>query len=200
MTEAELPDQIQDQFQEGDPPSGHDAAGLGRSSTRQIAELRTLLTECEERALKVERYLDAKLDEAERRIAFLEEEPQLPTSGPIAPSWVQSRLHRALARAYHVFEALERLPDRIERYEDALLMAQSTLDDLAAFSEMEASVLGRLEMLPRAEEVLQEIVESSVDIESLQDLAVAASEVREEIELALQQTEHSPLRLGSRMH
>jgi hypothetical protein len=76
-------------------------------------------------------------------------------------------------------------------------MAQATLDELRLVSEHWASIDDRLEMLGRVEYTLQEVLEAAVGVEALRETVSLAFQAEDEISLALQQTESSPLKLGA---
>ncbi|HEU5406515.1 MAG TPA: hypothetical protein VFU48_02030, partial [Nitrospira sp.] len=106
------------------------------------------------RHIRAEAELKEQLAEATARIAFLEEDPSPPLGAPVAPQWVHGRLRRAVERIRVVFSRLEFLDDAIERYQDALLLAQRTLNDLTTEWDLGGSIQDQLDLAVTAEETL----------------------------------------------
>lgn len=178
----------------------HSENASGEPSERapEIEEREQLQAQLESLHLTIER-LTTQIDEYEERVAFLEEDLVPPRGSPSAPSWVRGRLLRGLTRAQHVFERLAEIDQEIERYQDALLVGRVVLEDLAHLSDAFGSADERLALLSTAEEALQELLDASVAIEVIRDLATSASRAEDELILALQQSEDSPLLLGTKL-
>jgi len=176
-----------------EPPSLGEESAIRKIEHDEILALRAAVLSHR----RTEADLKVRLDEAKERIAFLEDEPALPQGVPHAPMWVQGRLRRVVERVRLVFHRLASLDEAIERYQNALMFAQRTIDDLTVMSETRAPAVSPLEMLGATEETLRELVDASVEIESLREFAEAMFEAEEEMRLALQQSEVSPLKLGA---
>lgn len=169
-----------------------------QAQVRALSEQLARMTILEGRARHEELKHRRRLLAVQARVAYLEETPAPPTGVPPAPPWVQGRLLRALRRAQHAFALAANLYELAERYEDALSPVSEFVEQLLDQGASRDARNFRLSMLADAEEHLRAFLESAIDVRDFRAIAEAIFEAEDEINLALQQQEDSPLQLSTR--